>query len=84
MSVDAAKLTAREREVLELLANGLHTSEIGAQLGVSENTVKTHARHLQVKLGASTRAHAVTLGFCFKLLCGRQRSCGERRAERLP
>ena len=65
---DPTKLTAREREVLDLLANGLRNSDIGAQLGVSENTVKTHTRHLLAKLGASSRAHAVAIGFSLKLL----------------
>ena len=61
-------LTGREREVLALLANGLRDRQIATRLGVSENTVRTHARHLLVKLGASSRAHAVAIGFSLKLL----------------
>jgi DNA-binding CsgD family transcriptional regulator len=67
-SVRIASLTAREREVLALLASGLRDRQIANQLGVSENTVKTHARHLLAKLGASSRAHAVAIGFTLKLL----------------
>ena len=61
-------LTGREREVLALLANGLRDRQIATRLGVSENTVRTHARHLLVKLGASSRAHAVAIGFSLELL----------------
>jgi DNA-binding CsgD family transcriptional regulator len=67
-SVRVASLTAREREVLALVASGLRDWQIAMQLGVSENTVKTHARHLLAKLGASSRAHAVAIGFSLKLL----------------
>ena len=61
-------MTGREREVLALLANGLRDRQIATRLGVSENTVRTHARHLLVKLGASSRAHAVAIGFSLELL----------------
>ena len=61
-------MTGREREVLALLANGLRDRQIATRLGVSENTVRTHAWHLLVKLGASSRAHAVAIGFSLELL----------------
>lgn len=56
---DAGTLTAREREVLELVASGLSNRAIGDALGVSEHTVKFHVRSLLDKLGADTRADAV-------------------------
>ncbi len=56
---DAGTLTQREREVLELVANGLSNRAIGEALGVSEHTVKFHVRSLLDKLGADTRADAV-------------------------
>jgi DNA-binding NarL/FixJ family response regulator len=56
---DTGPLTAREREVLELVANGLSNRLIGKALGVSEHTVKFHVGSLLEKLGADTRADAV-------------------------
>jgi DNA-binding NarL/FixJ family response regulator len=70
MSVAQAKepfsrppLTARELEVLELIAEGLENREIGVRLFVSEETVKTHLRSILAKLNARSRAHATALGF---------------------
>lgn len=57
-----ATLTNREREVLELLADGLGNKQIAAQLGISTNTVKTHLEMLFEKLGVSSRAEAVGVG----------------------
>ena len=53
-------LSGREREVLECLAQGKTTSQIAADLFISENTVKTHVRHILEKLEASNRAEAVS------------------------
>lgn len=55
-------LTTREREVLVLVADGLHNREIAARLGVSEHTVKFHLGAVFGKLGASTRTEAVQKG----------------------
>ena len=55
-------LTNREREVLELLADGLGNKQIAARLGISTNTVKTHLEVLFEKLGVSSRAEAVATG----------------------
>lgn len=53
-------ISKREIEVLECLSRGLTTSLIAAHLFVSENTVKTHIRHILEKLDASNRAEAVS------------------------
>ncbi|WP_229076815.1 LuxR C-terminal-related transcriptional regulator [Actinoplanes sp. DH11] len=52
-------LTPRQREVLELAEVGLRNAEIGARLGLSEQTVKTYMRSLMSRLGARSRAEAV-------------------------
>lgn len=59
---EALGITARELEILELIAVGLSTREIAGQLGVSENTVKTHASRLFTKLSARRRTQAVVRG----------------------
>jgi DNA-binding NarL/FixJ family response regulator len=53
-------LSKRELEVLECLAQGKTTLQIAAELFVSENTVKTHVRHILGKLDASNRVEAVS------------------------
>jgi PAS domain S-box-containing protein len=55
-------LTAREREVLGMVAMGMGSSWIAQALGVSSSTVETHVRHCLDKLGARNRAHAIALG----------------------
>ncbi|MCX4769711.1 response regulator transcription factor [Streptomyces sp. NBC_01260] len=56
-------LSAREREVLELVAKGTSNREIAAVLFISEATVKTHLTHVFVKLGAKDRAAAVAVAY---------------------
>jgi DNA-binding CsgD family transcriptional regulator len=56
-----ASLTAREREILGLLATGLSGADIAARLVLSPETVRTHVRNAMAKLGASTRSQAVAL-----------------------
>jgi DNA-binding NarL/FixJ family response regulator len=55
--------TAREIEVLQLVSEGLVNREIGDRLFLSEETVKSHVRHILAKLQARSRAHAVAVGF---------------------
>jgi NarL family two-component system response regulator LiaR len=55
-------ITARELEILGLVAQGLSNREIAAQLFVSENTVKTHCSRAFDKLGAARRTQAVQRG----------------------
>jgi DNA-binding CsgD family transcriptional regulator len=55
-------ITPREREILELIANGLSNREIAESLFVSENTVKTHSSRLFDKLSAKRRTQAVQIG----------------------
>jgi DNA-binding NarL/FixJ family response regulator len=57
------ELSERETQVLAGLTEGKHNSEIGRDLCLSEDTVKTHAKHLYRKLGARDRAHAVAIAF---------------------
>lgn len=52
-------LTRREREVLTLLADGLANEAVGARLGISAQTVRTHLQKSMARLGASTRTEAV-------------------------
>jgi DNA-binding NarL/FixJ family response regulator len=56
-------LTERERQVLDGMSRGKTNNEIGRELFLSEDTVKTHARRLFRKLGVNDRAQAVALGF---------------------
>jgi DNA-binding NarL/FixJ family response regulator len=53
-------LSTREMEVLACLAQGKTTAQIAAELYISENTVKTHVRHILEKLEAANRAEAVS------------------------
>jgi DNA-binding NarL/FixJ family response regulator len=55
-------LTPREREVLELLAEGLSNKLIARRLQISEHTVKFHVSSIYAKLGASSRTEAVSQG----------------------
>ena len=62
------RLTAREREVLVLLADGLAPKQIAALLGITPKTVATHVEHIYAKLGVHTRAQAVASAFRLALV----------------
>ncbi|MFG3207430.1 response regulator [Streptomyces sp. NPDC048192] len=59
----AEPLSAREREVLALVARGTSNREIARELFISEATVKTHLTHLYAKLGVNDRAAAVAAAY---------------------
>jgi DNA-binding CsgD family transcriptional regulator len=61
-------ITARELEILGLIATGLSNREIADRLFVSENTVKTHSSRLFDKLGAKRRTQAVQIGKASRLI----------------
>ena len=60
------ELTAREHQVLELVAQGLGNTTIGARLGISDRTARNHVSAILAKLGIGTRAQAIV----------RARECG--------
>jgi DNA-binding NarL/FixJ family response regulator len=57
------ELTAREREIFDLIASGLSNAEIGKQLYIGETTVKTHVTHVFQKLKVRDRVQAVVLAY---------------------
>lgn len=58
---DVVPLSHREREVIGLVADGLHTEEIAERLALSPETIKSHVRNTMTKLRAHTRSQAVAI-----------------------
>jgi DNA-binding NarL/FixJ family response regulator len=56
------ELTAREIDVLRLIASGNANKVIASELAITEETVKSHVTNILSKLGANDRTHAVTIG----------------------
>jgi DNA-binding NarL/FixJ family response regulator len=61
LTMPGATLTARERETLQLLADGLGVDEIAVELGVSRHTARKHVQGVLTKLGAHTQLEAVAI-----------------------
>jgi DNA-binding NarL/FixJ family response regulator len=61
-------LSARQREILQMLANGMQTEAVATQLGLSTETVRTHTKRILAKLEASTRTQAVAIGLRYGLI----------------
>jgi DNA-binding NarL/FixJ family response regulator len=55
------KLTRRQREILQLLSDGESTTVAARELGLSEETIKTHTKNVFARLGARNRTHAVAI-----------------------
>jgi two-component system, NarL family, response regulator len=55
------RLTRRQREILQLIADGESTTVAARELGLSEETVKTHTKNILARLGARNRTHAVAI-----------------------
>ena len=55
-------ITKRQREILQMLADGESTTVAARRLGLSEETVKTHMKNILARLEAKNRSHAVAIG----------------------
>jgi DNA-binding NarL/FixJ family response regulator len=62
-ALDAASkvLTERQRQILQMFADGAHTEKVATTLGLSTETIRTHTKRILAKLNAGTRTHAVAV-----------------------
>ncbi len=61
-------LSSRQRQILQMLANGMQTDAVAQDLGLSTETVRTHTKRILAKLEASTRTQAVAIGLRYGLI----------------
>ena len=61
-------LSARQRQILQMLADGMQTDAVAKELGLSTETVRTHTKRILAKLEASTRTQAVAIGLRYGLI----------------
>ncbi|MGI8944828.1 MAG: LuxR C-terminal-related transcriptional regulator [Thermoleophilaceae bacterium] len=61
-------LSSRQREILQMLADGMATDAVARDLGLSTETVRTHTKRILAKLEASTRTQAVAIGIRYGLI----------------
>jgi len=61
-------LSSRQREILQMLADGMATDAVAKDLGLSTETVRTHTKRILAKLEASTRTQAVAIGIRYGLI----------------
>jgi DNA-binding NarL/FixJ family response regulator len=61
-------LTDRQREILQMFADGYHTEKVAEALGLSTETIRTHTKRILAKLNANTRTHAVAIAVRAQIL----------------
>jgi DNA-binding NarL/FixJ family response regulator len=61
------KLTTREQQILDLVAEGLTNRKISSNLSISESTVENHVHHIFMKMAISNRAQAVARAFQLRI-----------------
>lgn len=61
-------LTDRQREILQMFADGYHTEKVASTLGLSTETIRTHTKRILAKLNANTRTHAVAIAVRAQIL----------------
>ncbi|MFY9488323.1 MAG: response regulator transcription factor [Solirubrobacterales bacterium] len=61
-------LTERQRQILQMFADGAHTDKVAESLGLSTETVRTHTKRILAKLNARTRTHAVAIAIRIQVI----------------